>query len=194
MNVPANKLDQFDVAQQYKAILIPLAAALNKKANDGDTIKKVNEGNATSITSQLKEYATATDNDGIDVETARAALALMLTSGGVKEGTRKASGNHFAGFRAMLSDTEVTPEAFQKATVRDAQLFIASEESKAKAEAKKEWQTYTKDWSSEQWNTFLMAQGVRHAKTASESEGEGESVTEGEQADLTAALATAKAA
>lgn len=198
MNAQVNtKFDNpLTLAQDYGKTLFELASALNQKATDGEQAREAGKAVTNTVTAKLKEFALITAKDGVPVEAARAALNIALTGFMVKEGTRKASGNHFAGFRAMLASDKVDAVAFKKATVREAQDFIASDESKAKNAAKREWQQHTKDWTAVQWHTFLLEQGVRIEGQTDNStaEDEEEAISEDEQAEIEEAMAAAHAA
>lgn len=180
---------QADMLKKYESELSVLASQLNKKDADSAIASDAGAKSKSTVTAALKTYAEHTAADGIDVEVARGILRVALTINGVKEGTIKASGNHYAGFRAMLG-RGVKGSEWNEATVADAQSEIASDESKAKATAKKEWSTHTAKWSAADWNKFLIEQGVRQLP----AEGTSEGVSEGEQADLSAALAQAQPA
>lgn len=180
---PLSLAAQGEFLKKYEGELSILASQLNKKDADASLAKEAGDTGKKTVTAALKKYAEHTHADGVAVEVARGILRVALTMNGVKEGTIKASGNHLAGFRAMLV-RGVKGSEWNEATAADAQSEIASDESKAKSAAKKEWNDHTSKWTSVQWHDFLVAQGVRKVP---ESTGEG--VDKQEQADISAELA-----
>lgn len=175
-------MNPIELSGKYYEKLAELASALNQKAADSKAAGDTSKSNSKSITALLKDFAKVTLADGIPADQARTAMNFALTGLGVKEGTRKASGNHFAGFRAMLESEHVDGKAFDEATTKTAQDFIASDEVKAKNAAKKEWAEHVKDWTSDQWASFLIERGVRTAPVS-------EDVSEEEHDDVVAAAA-----
>lgn len=174
-------LNPIELSGKYYERLAEIASALNQKAADSKEASEKGKANTKSVTQMLKDFASQTKADGIPADQARTAMNFALTGLGVKEGTRKASGNHFAGFRAMLDSEQVDAKAFAEATTKTAQDFIASDEVKAKTAAKKDWAEHTKDWTADQWHAFLIERGIRTEAAAE--------VSEDETADLAEAAA-----
>lgn len=165
-------MNPIELSGKYYERLAELAGALNQKAADSKSASETGKANTKSVTQLLKDFAKQTKADGVPADQARTAMNFALTGLGVKEGTRKASGNHFAGFRAMLDSDAIDEKAFNEATVKTAQDFIASDEVKAKNAAKKEWAEHVKDWTADQWHTFLMERGIRTEAAADVSDDE----------------------
>lgn len=156
-------MNAIDYAGLHSATLSELASAYANKSAVSKANADSNKDAGSSVTKLLKVYAIETSKDAdVSVDTARAAMQYALRGLGVKDGTVKASGNHFAGFRKMLSEG-IQQKAWDEATTATAQLAVASEEVKAKNEAIKEWKDHTAKWDAVKWNEFLIEQGVRTA-------------------------------
>lgn len=110
------------------ALIAAIRAALAGKAEAAGAASEA----GASVSTALRAYAAATHADGDDAEEAREALTAMLLAGKVKPGTVKGSGNHFAGFRAMLADglNIETGKDGKPYTAADAQNYIASDDVK----------------------------------------------------------------
>ena len=149
-------MNAIQFANNYSAQLTALAAAYtdNKAAQAaaGDASKERTE----SLTQQLKDFATLTHIDDVDTAVSRQGLTFALNALEVPKGSVKACGNHFAGYRAMLND-EVDIDGKSN---KDAQDYVASDEVKAKAAAKKLFGKHTQKWTAAQWEGLLIREDV----------------------------------
>src|SRR5688572_7896697 len=129
MNMKLN-MNAAVIAATYAVQIEAIASALAGKA--GAAADATLQGG--TVSAKLRELATTTAKDGVDAGEARAALKMALESATLengnpafKAGTVKASGNHFAGYRAMIA-ADIDIETGKKGnpyTVADAQDFIA---------------------------------------------------------------------
>lgn len=136
--------------QTHAALFAAIAANLNATTAANAANKEANDGRATTTVQLLRDYATVTAADGVPVEDARKAMQTMLTGFDVKAGSVKASGNQFAGFRALLADGVNIADK----SAKDAQDAVASDDTKRLNAVKDAWKAHTKGWKLDQWLAF----------------------------------------
>lgn len=148
----------FAIAGKYNDLIASIgeAMAANKAAQAART--EVAREETATLTSRVKDYATATATDGVKVEDARQALTGALTMMGAPSGSVKASGNHFAGFRQLLAEGK----DISTLSTKHAQDAIASDEVKALKAAKDALAKYAKEhkWTSAEWVAMLQREGI----------------------------------
>lgn len=141
-------------ADQIALIAEAMQAAANVKAANKETA----DAAGSTLVSRVKDYANVTAADGVEVEIGRKALQLGLTGLEAPAGSVKASGNHYAGFRKLIS----LNKDISTLSTRDAQEAIESDEVKAVKAAKKALNDYAKanKWTSKDWNALLEMGGI----------------------------------
>lgn len=186
-------MNPIQFAHTYSEPLVQLAAAFNASKDASKAAAEANGERSKSLTQQIKDFATLTYIDGVPTADARAGLTYALTAFEVAKGSVKASGNHFAGYRAMLAD-DIDIDAKSN---KDAQAYIESADVKAKNEARKAFAKHTQKWTATQWLALLAREGISTSKVTApvttttaddaedgENQGTGDIVTTGEAGEI----------
>ena len=113
-------------------LAVVVAAIVNNGVEAGKASDASKERKGTLATA-LRDYATTTEDDGVSVEDGRKFLRIAMIAADLKMGTVKGYGASYNGFRAMLADGA----AIDKATVKEAQDYVASDAVKELNAAKK---------------------------------------------------------
>lgn len=120
------------VTPEIYALLSPLAAPIALAITATGNASEVANDARKGVTAATKAYAVASAEAGVSLEHGRWILKAVLEQAEVKAGTIKANGNHFTGFRAILSDIaeataagQVPALAWDEATQKDAQARVA---------------------------------------------------------------------
>lgn len=150
-------MNAIQFATNYAEQLTAIAAAFDASKDASKAASDANAERSKSLTQQIKDFATLTFIDEVPVTEARAGLTYALTAFEVAKGSVKASGNHFAGYRAMLAD-EIDIDAKSN---KDAQAYIESADVKAKNEARKAFAKHSAKWTATQWLALLAREGIK---------------------------------
>lgn len=179
-------MNAIQFATAYAEQLTALAAAFNASKDASKVASEANKERGKSLTQQVKDFATLTYIDGIPADEARAGLTYALNAFEVPKGSVKASGNHFAGYRAMLAD-EVDIDAKSN---KDAQAYIESADVKAKNECRKAFGKHTQKWTATQWAALLVREGISTSKVTApvttQTAEDSDNVTEEEAGEIAA--------
>lgn len=147
--------------------LATIAMLMNGKAEASNAGKEA----AGSLADAIRQLAQKTHDEGISVEELvgskgrRGAFQLGLELQGAPSGTVNGSGNHLKGYRAMLA----AGKPIEGVSTAGAQLFIASDEVKAKRAAQAAFRAATKDWKAADWVSMLEKLDITLGLSSSEA-------------------------
>lgn len=149
-----------------ETILTNKAAQAEASAASGERAK--------SLAGELRGYVRETAEGDVSVADGFAGLVAGLTALGVPKGTVKASGNHYKGYRKLLSEGVNIDEV----STAGAQEAIASDDVKAVKAAKAALATHAKEakWGGADWLNLLdildIARPEGYAADADDDEAE----------------------
>lgn len=156
-------MNAMKLAMQYADQIAAIAEAMVRKDEASKSASEASKANTSTLTDMVRDFAVQTAADGIPAEDGRKALIFGLTGLEAPKGSVKASGNHFAGYRAMIADgVEVADKS-----VKDAQAYIASDDVKAINAIKAAWAEARKaanggkGWKLADWQAFAEREGIK---------------------------------
>lgn len=148
-------MNVFEFYQAYPQQLADIASMMTEVRAAQAAASEAAKDRNDSLTSRVRGMAQQTHNDGIPVEQARSLFTAALKSLHAPEGSVKASGNHFAGYRILLAEGK----DISNASTAEAQEAAASPEVRALKQAKREFNKLTKKWTLADWQNLLEMYG-----------------------------------
>ena len=165
-------MNVFDFYQRYQDQLATIAETMAANKAAQSVASEAASERKDSLVGKVRDFAKLTHEDSVPVKEARELFQDALKLLKAPEGSVKASGNHFAGYRILLAEGEDISNVSSAA----AQDAAASPETRAIKKAKQAFNKVTKKWTAEQWQELLAMYGAGEDDSSDSTSEESEAI------------------
>ena len=165
-------MNVFDFYQRYQDQLATIAETMAANKAAQSVASEAASERKDSLVGKVRDFAKLTHEDNVPVKEARELFQGALKILKAPEGSVKASGNHFAGYRILLAEGK----DISNTSSAEAQEAAASPETRAIKQAKREFNKVTKKWTAEQWQELLALYTDSEDTTDSVSDSDSEAI------------------